>query len=63
MFASLIRRKSAQSADVDGDAAFESTTVSLSTAVPRPAERRGDERVLGDAARRQADRCLGRASS
>jgi hypothetical protein len=27
------------------DAAFESTTVSLSTAVPRPAERRVDERV------------------
>jgi hypothetical protein len=45
MFASLIRRKSAGSnADV-GDGAFESTTVSLSTAVPRPAERRGEERV------------------
>jgi len=27
------------------DAAFESTTVSLSTAVPRPAERRADERL------------------
>ena len=45
MFASLIRRKSANSADLDGDAAFESTTVSLSTQVPRPAERRTDERV------------------
>ena len=45
MFASLIRRKSANSADLDGDAAFESTTVSLSTQVPRPAERRSDERV------------------
>ena len=43
MFGSLIRRKSA---DHPGavDTAFESTTVSLSTAVPRPTERRGDER-------------------
>ncbi len=45
MFASLIRRKSANFADLDGEAAFELTTVSLSTQVPRPAERRGDERV------------------
>jgi hypothetical protein len=45
MFASLIRRKSAGSNAVVSDGAFESTTVSLSTAVPRPAERRGEERV------------------
>ena len=41
---SLIRRKSANSAD-EANEAFESTTVSLSTAVPRPMERREDERV------------------
>jgi len=45
MFGSLIRRKSAESAENAIDAAFESTTVSLSTAVPRPVERRGDSRV------------------
>jgi hypothetical protein len=45
MFASLIRRKSAGRAHGASDAAFESTTVSLSTAVPRPLERRLDERV------------------
>jgi hypothetical protein len=45
MFASLIRRKAAFSKAVSADAAFESTTVSLSTSVPRPVERRGDERV------------------
>jgi hypothetical protein len=45
MFASLIRRKSGPALEGGSDAAFESTTVSLSTAVPRPAERRGDERV------------------
>ncbi len=44
MFASIIRRKRSQSA-ADDQAAFESTTFSLSTAVPRPVERRGDERV------------------
>jgi hypothetical protein len=44
MFSSLIRRKSASVAPRD-DGAFESTTVSLSTAVPRPAERRSDDRV------------------
>lgn len=44
MFASLIRRKSTL-ADVATDAVFDSTTVSLSTQVPRPAERRTDERV------------------
>lgn len=45
MFASLIRRKSAVVPSARDDEAFESTTVSLSTAVPRPEERRGDERL------------------
>ena len=45
MFSSLIRRKSAAVPVSETDAAFESTTVSLSTAVPRPAERREEERV------------------
>jgi hypothetical protein len=45
MFASLIRRKSATFAEGSADAAFESTTVSLSTLVPRPVERRSDERM------------------
>jgi hypothetical protein len=41
----LIRRKFGGERGGHSDAAFESTTVSLSTAVPRPAERRGDERL------------------
>ena len=45
MFASLIQRKRNRSS-VDDQAAFESTTFSLSTAVPRPAERRSDERLI-----------------
>src|SRR5438093_716825 len=45
MFASFIRRKSGPALEGGSDAAFESTTVSLSTAVPRPIERRTDERV------------------
>jgi PilZ domain len=45
MFESLIRRKSAVTGQSEVDAAFDSTTVSLSTAVPRPIERRDDERV------------------
>ena len=45
MFSSLIRRKSSAAAQSEVDAAFESTTVSLSTAVPRPVERRDEERV------------------
>jgi hypothetical protein len=45
MFADLIRRKFSGQAFSSSDAAFESTTVSLSTAVPRPAERRADERL------------------
>ena len=44
MFASLIRRKSGLAVS-EVETAFESTTVSLSTAVPRPAERRDDERI------------------
>ena len=45
MFGSLIRRKSAAASIAETEAAFDSTTVSLSTAVPRPAERRDEERV------------------
>jgi hypothetical protein len=44
MFASLIRRKAGLAVS-EVETAFESTTVSLSTAVPRPAERRDDERI------------------
>jgi hypothetical protein len=44
MFSSLIRRKFGQQSFSSSDAAFESTTVSLSTGVPRPLERRDDER-------------------
>ena len=45
MFHSLIRRQSRRPAEVDA-AAFDSTTVSLSLAVPRPPERRIEDRVL-----------------
>jgi len=45
VFASLIRRKPAVSASAD-EAPFESTTFSLTTAVPRPAEQRNDERIV-----------------
>jgi len=45
MFASLIQRKRTKSSD-DDQAAFESTTFSLTTAVPRPAERRTDDRLI-----------------
>jgi len=45
MFESLIRRKPSQNAEGVGDVSFESTSVSLSTAVPRPTERRSDERI------------------
>ena len=44
MFGSLIRRKPAISLDQD-DIAFDSTTFSLSTAVPRPSERRDADRL------------------
>jgi len=45
MFASLIRRKSDVPRDAGTEIEFDSTMVSLSTAVPRPAERRTDERM------------------
>jgi hypothetical protein len=45
MFASLIRRKPPHDGDGASDPAFESTTFSLSTAVPRPVERRDDDRI------------------
>jgi hypothetical protein len=45
MFESLIRRKSAAAINAETEAAFDSTTISLSTAVPRPMERRVDDRV------------------
>jgi hypothetical protein len=45
MFGSLIRRKTPVIQNGEADPAFESTTVSLSTAVPRPAERREEERI------------------
>ena len=44
MFGSLIRRKPVPTGQQD-NSAFESTTFSLSTAVPRPSERRSDERI------------------
>lgn len=46
MFGSLIRRKTAQiePRSID-DSAFDSTTFSLSLSVPRPTERRNDDRV------------------
>ena len=46
MFGSLIRRKTAhlEPGSVD-ESAFDSTTFSLSTSVPRPTERRNDDRV------------------
>ena len=46
MFGSLIRRKQTQRPLGEDDIAFESTTFSLSTAVPKPAERRADERLM-----------------
>ncbi len=45
MFESLIRRKPAAAASAD-QALFESTTFSLTTAVPRPTESRGDDRFM-----------------
>jgi hypothetical protein len=46
MFGSLIRRRQSKRPLGDDNIAFESTTFSLSTAVPRPAERRIDERLI-----------------
>ena len=45
MFGSLIRKKPDASWN-DEDGTFESTTFTLSTSVPRPCERRSDERLL-----------------
>ena len=45
MFTSLIRRKPTRSIEEE-QAAFESTTFSLTTDVPRPVERRTDERIV-----------------
>jgi hypothetical protein len=45
MFASLIRRKSPPLPIAGGEMTFDSTVFSLSTAVPRPEERREEERV------------------
>ena len=45
MFGSLIRKKPEIRWD-DQEESFESTTFTLSTAVPRPSERRGDPRLL-----------------
>ena len=46
MFGALIRRKQSQRPLGEDNVAFESTTFSLSTAVPRPAERRSDDRMM-----------------
>jgi PilZ domain len=46
MFGSLIRRKQSQRPLGVDDVAFDSTTFTLSTAVPRPTERRADERMI-----------------
>ncbi len=45
MFASLIRRRPSQFEAVTGEEVLDSTTFSLSTAVPRPVERRNDDRL------------------
>ncbi len=46
MFGSLIRRKQTRRPLGEDNIAFESTTFSLTTAVPRPSERRSDERMI-----------------
>ncbi|MDV3256433.1 MAG: PilZ domain-containing protein [Sphingomonas sp.] len=46
MFGSLIRRKQTRRPLGEDNIAFESTTFSLTTAVPRPTERRSDERMI-----------------
>ena len=46
MFGALIRRKPTAAAASQELLAFDSTTFSLTTAVPRPAERRDEERVM-----------------
>ena len=44
MFGSLIRRKDTRLPNAE-DGTFDSTTFTLSTAVPRPVERRSDDRL------------------
>ena len=56
MFGSLIRRKQTQRPLGEDDVAFESTTFSLSTAVPRPSERADRRAPHCHASRCQADR-------
>ena len=46
MFGTLIRRRQQQRPLGDDNIVFESTTFSLSTAVPRPSERRSDDRLV-----------------
>ena len=46
MFGSLIRRNQNKRPLGEDNVAFESTTFSLSTSVPRPSERRSDERLI-----------------
>ena len=46
MFGSLIRRKQNKRPLGEDNIAFESTTFSLSTSVPRPSERRSDDRLI-----------------
>ena len=46
MFGSLIRRKQTRRPLGEDNIAFESTTFTLSTSVPRPSERRSDERLI-----------------
>ena len=46
MFGSLIRRKQTKRPLGEDNVAFESTTFSLTTAVPRPSDRRSDERLI-----------------
>ena len=46
MFGSLIRRKQTRRPLGEDHIAFESTTFTLSTAVPRPDDRRSDERMI-----------------
>lgn len=46
MFGSLIRRRQQQRPLGEDNIAFESTTFTLSTAVPRPSERRSDDRLI-----------------
>ena len=46
MFGSLIRRNQTRRPLGEDNIAFESTTFTLSTAVPRPSDRRSDERMI-----------------